>query len=276
MSTTASIPLTLIDLPDDILTEICDIINDQSLTFVGLDLLNLLLAHRRFSQTTKLRIEKHQHYLRMFLTVVIDTPTGWEDAKSNVEVTAGQSEMFTTRFDTAVEMLIAMHRDTTINCYVRSLVYIATDESPDLNRKHAALEAFDNDEKSLEEWTQQLKPTQDCSHRGVWLENLLQRDNGEGLALLLPQLSNLNTLQLEGAEDRWLGLGGVYEEQNGAHRFWLTPYCESLLMPRLALRRLVLRNVDKISDAFRGFDEPTQVDSASCTADQTFKQTFWR
>lgn len=104
-----------------------------------------------------------------------------------------------TTFDSAVMMLIAMHKDQTLGAYVRSLNYIVCPEASvqGADRRRAALEEFGSSEDSLQTWLDGLEPVVDTqTDHDTWVRHLLARENGEGLAILLKQLPQLQLLRL--------------------------------------------------------------------------------
>ena len=259
MSARGDLPRTILDLPDDVFTEIFDLINAGSLMLVGSDIMPLLLSHSRFLEAAQVRVLRHQSYIKSYSAVTIDTVYGsgydmyGEDGVSRIEEMPSS-----TTFDSAVMMLIAMHKDLMLGAYVRSLNYIVCPEASvqGADRRRAALEEFGSSEVSLQAWLDGLEPVVDTqAARDTWVRHLLARDNGEGLAILLKQLPQLQLLRLAGYRYRWLGLSGVFAEGarvNHATRFG--QYSGRSPLPSLDIQRLVLCNVHRIPDAFFAFE----------------------
>lgn len=72
MSATGDLPQTILDLPDDVLTEIFDLINARSLMLVDSDMMPLLLTHSRFLEAAQARDLRHQSYIKTYAAVTID------------------------------------------------------------------------------------------------------------------------------------------------------------------------------------------------------------
>ena len=255
---------TVLDLPDDILTIICDFVNAEGRMFVDADLMQLLLTHSRFLQAAQARIQRHQSYAETCKSVTIDTTYGssydmhGEDSASQM----GKTPTNTT-FDSAVMMLIAMHKGEILATYVRSLNYIVSPEEmvQGVNRRKVALEEFASSEDSLQEWIDSLEPMVDTQAQyDLWVRHLLDRDDGEGLSILLEQMPHLHTLQLGGYRYRWIALSGLFARSalaNYASNF--EQYSSKCPIPSVNVRRLVLSNVHSIPDAFFAFEGRLQV-----------------
>ncbi len=183
MPAAATLPRTILDLASDLLAEICDIVNAESLVFVSPDLLQLLLAHSRFLESAHVWISKQRHYLKNSSAATIDTTHGSICDVHQVDTSSGMVAIpFFATFDSAVMMLIALHKDKAVATYVTSLTYTVSHDAQvqGANRREAALKESGNSQDSLDAWTETLKPVVATpSKREFWVRQLLDRDNGE-------------------------------------------------------------------------------------------------
>jgi hypothetical protein len=241
------------DLPDDLLLLVFGHVNVASHLYVGPHLLNAVLASKRILAAAKSRLEQHQRHIKKFGTIIID---------ARRPGTAPNS-----LFPSLVMMLIALykdrlHSDDKIRHYVHKLEYITPGKDEEAPRGSGTLlEALDYQQTRMDEWNRHLKakaaelyPQSTDADRALWVHHLWQRDNGEGLSLVLPQLPLLTALRLSGHESRWVGVSGLYVSTGATspnRRYGV------IVSRDIGVRRLVLHNISCLGHAFKPFRIPT-------------------